>query len=89
MAGPHAYHSAFCSALAMDKTRAKAAFAAAGAVVESLIAPKSEVMARHVMDTYVVAERRVSVGVYIVSRRQYPPGSAEMRGDGGSHAGGN
>ena len=73
----YTHSGVLASALAMDKTRAKAAFAAAGLpVVESLIAPKSEVMARHVMDTpYVVKPNAEgsSVGVYIVSANANTP----------------
>ncbi len=67
---PYTHSGVLSSALAMDKTRAKAAFAAAGLpVAESLIAPADEVQARHVMEPpYVVKPNAEgsSVGIYIV-----------------------
>lgn len=67
---PYTHSGVLASALAMDKTRAKDAFRAAGLpVVESLIAPAVEVQARHVMaPPYVVKPNNEgsSVGVYIV-----------------------
>ncbi|MCV2864441.1 D-alanine--D-alanine ligase [Defluviimonas sp. WL0075] len=73
----YTHSGVLASALAMDKTRAKAAFAAAGLpVVESLIAPKAEVMARHVMAApYVVKPNAEgsSVGVYIVPENANTP----------------
>ncbi len=73
----YTHSGVLASALAMDKTRAKAAFRAAGLpVVESLMAPKREVMARHVMATpYVVKPNAEgsSVGVYIVPAKANTP----------------
>ncbi|MCV2869142.1 D-alanine--D-alanine ligase [Defluviimonas sp. WL0002] len=73
----YTHSGVLASALAMDKTRAKAAFASAGLpVVESVIAPKSQVMARHVLNTpYVVKPNAEgsSVGVYIVSESANTP----------------
>ncbi len=67
---PYTHSGVLASALAMDKTRAKAAFRTAGLpVVESLIADADEVRARHVMPApYVVKPNSEgsSVGVYIV-----------------------
>lgn len=66
----YTHSGVLASALAMDKTRAKAAFAAAGLpVARSLIAPRDEVMARHVMAPPYVAKPNAegsSVGVHIV-----------------------
>ncbi len=73
----YTHSGVLASALAMDKTRAKAAYRAAGLpVVESLLAPKAEVMARHVMaPPYVVKPNAEgsSVGVYIVDREANSP----------------
>lgn len=67
---PYTHSGVLASALAMDKTRAKTTFRAAGLpVVESLIASAAEVQARHVMaPPYVVKPNNEgsSVGVYIV-----------------------
>lgn len=67
---PYTHSGVLASALAMDKTRSKAAFAAAGLpVVTSQIAAKAEVMADHVMvPPYVVKPNNEgsSVGIYIV-----------------------
>ncbi|WP_022708152.1 D-alanine--D-alanine ligase [Paracoccus zeaxanthinifaciens] len=67
---PYTHSGVLASALAMDKTRAKAAFRAAGLpVVESVIADADEVRARHVIaPPYVVKpnDEGSSVGVYIV-----------------------
>ncbi len=67
---PYTHSGVLASALAMDKTRAKDVFRAAGLpVVESLIAPAIEVQQRHVMaPPYVVKPNNEgsSVGVYIV-----------------------
>ena len=67
---PYTHSGVLASALAMDKTRAKAAFAAAGLpVAESLIAPAAEAQARHAMaPPYVVKPNAEgsSVGIYIV-----------------------
>ncbi|RWR30825.1 D-alanine--D-alanine ligase [Sinirhodobacter populi] len=68
---PYTHSGVLASALAMDKTRAKEAFRAAGLpVVDSLIADKAEVMARHVMPVpYVVKSNNEgsSVNVHIVA----------------------
>ncbi|MFM2355284.1 MAG: D-alanine--D-alanine ligase [Pseudomonadota bacterium] len=68
---PYTHSGVLASALAMDKTRAKDAFRAAGLpVAESLIAPTEEIRARHVMaPPYVVKPNAEgsSVGVYIVN----------------------
>jgi len=67
---PYTHSGVLASALAMDKQRSKAAFRAVGIpVVNSVIATKSDVMARHVMDApYVVKPNNEgsSVGVYLV-----------------------
>ena len=67
---PYTHSGVLASALAMDKTRAKEAFRAAGLpVAASLIAPTEDVRARHVMaPPYVVKPNAEgsSVGVYIV-----------------------
>jgi D-alanine-D-alanine ligase len=67
---PYTHSGILASALAMDKTRAKAAFRTAGLpVAEGLLAPRDEVAARHVMaPPYVVKPNAEgsSVGVYIV-----------------------
>ncbi|MDW4549827.1 D-alanine--D-alanine ligase [Defluviimonas sp. D31] len=74
---PYTHSGVLASALAMDKTRAKSVFRAAGLpVVESLLAPKAEVMVRHVMaPPYVVKPNAEgsSVGVYIVSKDANTP----------------
>ncbi|WP_127903435.1 D-alanine--D-alanine ligase [Solirhodobacter olei] len=81
---PYTHSGVLSSALAMDKTRAKAAYRAAGLpVVESVIAPKAEVEARHVLaPPYVVKPNAEgsSVGVYIVREQANGPPvlSAEM-----------
>lgn len=67
---PYTHSGVLASALAMDKTRAKIAFRAAGLpVVESILADKAEVAVRHVMPApYVVKpnDEGSSVGVHIV-----------------------
>ncbi|KFI24582.1 D-alanine--D-alanine ligase [Paenirhodobacter enshiensis] len=67
---PYTHSGVLASALAMDKSRAKEAFRAAGLpLVESRLVPKAEVMAAHVMPTpYVVKSNNEgsSVNVYIV-----------------------
>ncbi|MDO6668999.1 D-alanine--D-alanine ligase [Paracoccus sp. 1_MG-2023] len=67
---PYTHSGVLASALAMDKTRAKATFRAAGLpVVESVIADADDVRARHVIaPPYVVKpnDEGSSVGVYIV-----------------------
>lgn len=66
----YTHSGVLASALAMDKARAKDAFRAAGLpVVDSVLAPKAEVMARHVLPApYVVKPNNEgsSVGVYMV-----------------------
>lgn len=68
---PYTHSGVLASALAMDKTRAKDAFRAAGLpVVESVLADKAEVMARHVLPVpYVVKSNNEgsSVNVHIVT----------------------
>ncbi|AXC48730.1 D-alanine--D-alanine ligase [Paracoccus suum] len=70
---PYTHSGVLASALAMDKTRAKAAFRAAGLpVVESVIAPAHEIASRHVLPPpYVVKPNAEgsSVGVHIVRER--------------------
>jgi D-alanine-D-alanine ligase len=67
---PYTHSGVLSSALAMDKTRSKAAFVAAGlSVVESVIRCAEEVRARHVLEPpYVVKPNNEgsSVGVYLV-----------------------
>ncbi|PRX38328.1 D-alanine-D-alanine ligase [Meinhardsimonia xiamenensis] len=74
---PYTHSGVLASALAMDKQRAKAAFRAAGLpVVESILAPREEVEARHVMPPpYVVKPNNEgsSVGVYIVHEAANAP----------------
>ena len=68
---PYTHSGVLASALAMDKDRSKAAFVSAGLpIVASVIAPKADVMARHVMEPpYVVKPNNEgsSVGVYLVT----------------------
>ncbi|WFE74470.1 D-alanine--D-alanine ligase [Roseinatronobacter sp. S2] len=68
---PYTHSGVLASALAMDKERAKAAFMSAGLpVLPSLIAPKADAMARHLMEPpYVVKPNNEgsSVGVYLVN----------------------
>jgi D-alanine-D-alanine ligase len=74
---PYTHSGVLASALAMDKARSKDAFAAAGLpVVPSLIAPKADVMARHLMaPPYVVKPNSEgsSVGVYLVQEGANTP----------------
>ncbi|MDD7970074.1 D-alanine--D-alanine ligase [Roseinatronobacter alkalisoli] len=74
---PYTHSGVLASALAMDKDRAKAAFASAGLpVLPSLIAPKADVMARHLMEPpYVVKPNNEgsSVGVYLVNEGANTP----------------
>jgi len=74
---PYTHSGVAASALAMDKTRTKEIYRAAGLpVVESLIAPKSEVEAAHVMPPpYVVKPNNQgsSVGIYIVQEAANGP----------------
>ncbi|GAB4389210.1 MAG: D-alanine--D-alanine ligase [Albidovulum sp.] len=73
----YTHSGVLASALAIDKTRSKEVFRAAGIpVVESVLAPRAEVMARHVMaPPYVVKpnDEGSSVGVYIVARDANSP----------------
>ncbi|RKF14807.1 D-alanine--D-alanine ligase [Roseovarius spongiae] len=74
---PYTHSGVLASALAMDKQASKAAYRAAGLpVVESVIAPRDEVRARHVMaPPYVVKPNNEgsSVGVYIVHEAANAP----------------
>ncbi len=67
---PYTHSGVLASALAMDKQRSKEIFKAAGLpVVKSILAPKPDVMAGHVMQPpYVVKPNNEgsSVGVYLV-----------------------
>jgi D-alanine-D-alanine ligase len=67
---PYTHSGVLASALAMDKSRAKEAYRAVGLpIVDSVIVPKSEAMARHVLPApYVVKPNNEgsSVGVYLV-----------------------
>jgi D-alanine-D-alanine ligase len=67
---PYTHTGVLASALAMDKSRAKEAYRAVGLpIVDSVIVPKSEAMARHVLPApYVVKPNNEgsSVGVYLV-----------------------
>lgn len=82
---PYTHSGVLASALAMDKTAAKAAYRAAGLpVVESLIAGRDEVAAGHVMaPPYVVKPNNEgsSVGVYIVRPGANAPRLAETMPD--------
>jgi D-alanine-D-alanine ligase len=74
---PYTHSGVLASALAMDKERSKAAFRAEGLpVMESRLACKAEVEARHVMaPPYVVKPNNEgsSVGVYIVAEGANAP----------------
>ncbi len=74
---PYTHSGVLASALAMDKEKTKAAYRAAGLpVVDSLLADKAEVAARHVMaPPYVVKpyNEGSSVGVYIVNEAANSP----------------
>ena len=67
---PYTHSGVLASALAMDKQRSKDVYRAAGLpMAESVIAPKNDVMGRHVMaPPYVVKPNNEgsSVGIYIV-----------------------
>lgn len=83
---PYTHSGVLASALAMDKARAKQAFAAAGLpVLQSVIASKDEVMARHVLPApYVVKPNNEgsSVGVYLVmDGANSPPNLSEQMPD--------
>lgn len=74
---PYTHSGVLASALAMDKIRAKASFAAAGLpVVESCLAKAEEVRERHVMPApYVVKPHNEgsSVGIHIVAAANNGP----------------
>jgi D-alanine-D-alanine ligase len=74
---PYTHSGVLASALAMDKTRTKAAYRAAGLpCLDSLLAPRDVVRARHVMaPPYVVKPNNEgsSVGVYIVREAANSP----------------
>ncbi|MCT8161029.1 D-alanine--D-alanine ligase [Pseudoruegeria sp. SHC-113] len=74
---PYTHSGVLASALAMDKERSKAAFRVAGLpVVESVLAPKAEVSARHMLTPpYVVKPNNEgsSVGVYLVNEASNGP----------------
>ncbi|MCB2129826.1 MAG: D-alanine--D-alanine ligase [Rhodobacteraceae bacterium] len=77
LAIPYTHSGVLASALAMDKTRAKDAFRAAGLpVARSVAAHRDEAMARHLMPPPYVAKPNhegSSVGVYIVDRNANTP----------------
>ncbi len=74
---PYTHSGVLASALAMDKTRAKDVFRAAGLpVAESLLAPKAAIVKRHLMaPPYVVKpyNEGSSVGVHIVAKGANTP----------------
>lgn len=74
---PYTHSGVLASSLAMDKTRAKAAYRAAGLpVVDSKLAARDEVRAKHIMDPpYVVKPNNEgsSVGIYIVQEAANSP----------------
>ena len=74
---PYTHSGVLASALAMDKERSKVAYRTAGLpVVDSVIAAKDEVMARHVIaPPYVVKPNNEgsSVGIYIVHEAANSP----------------
>ncbi|WP_175582167.1 D-alanine--D-alanine ligase [Phaeobacter sp. HF9A] len=74
---PYTHSGVLASALAMDKTRSKAAYRSAGLpVVDSVIATKDEVKSRHVIaPPYVVKPNNEgsSVGIYIVNEAANSP----------------
>ena len=78
---PYTHSGVLASALAMDKVRAKAAFASAGLpVVSSILATRDEVSRSHVMPPpYVVKPNNEgsSVGVYIVREGSNAPRLAD------------
>ncbi|MGR3544454.1 MAG: D-alanine--D-alanine ligase [Paracoccus sp. (in: a-proteobacteria)] len=80
---PYTHSGVLASALAMDKTRAKDAFRAAGLpVLESVIAERADVSARHVMPApYVVKpnDEGSSVGVYIIASENNGPPALDDR----------
>ena len=80
---PYTHSGVLASSLAMDKTRSKEIYRAAGLpVAESLIVPKAEVLAGHPMEPpYVVKPNNEgsSVGIYIV--QENPNGPARLDDD--------
>lgn len=83
---PYTHSGVLASALAMDKTRAKDAFRAAGLpVLESVIVDADEVRRRHVMPAPYVVKPNCegsSVGIYIVHEgTNQPPQLAETMPD--------
>ena len=74
---PYTHSGVLASALAMDKDKTKAAYRAAGLpVVDSVLATRDEVRARHVMEPpYVVKpyNEGSSVGVYLVNEGSNGP----------------
>ena len=83
---PCTHSGVLASALAMDKTRTKEVYRAAGLpVAESVIAPKRQVAATHVMaPPYVVKpnDEGSSVGIYIVAEgANAPPALADTMPD--------
>ncbi len=74
---PYTHSGVLASALAMDKQRSKEAFHVAGLpIAQSVIVPKSDVMASHVMPVpYVVKPNNEgsSVGIYIVNEGSNGP----------------
>lgn len=83
---PYTHSGVMASAIAMDKSRSKDVYRAAGLpVVESVLATKSEVMARHVLPVpYVVKPNNEgsSVGVYLVTEgANSPPQLADTMPD--------
>jgi D-alanine-D-alanine ligase len=78
---PYTHSGVLASALAMDKARAKAAYATAGLpIVASILASRDEVSARHLLPPpYVVKPNNEgsSVGVYIVHPGSNAPRLAE------------
>jgi D-alanine-D-alanine ligase len=83
---PYTHSGVLASALAMDKTRTKAVYEAAGIpVAKSLIRRKAEIAARHVMEPpYVIKPNNEgsSVGIYIVGAdANGPPKIAEEMPD--------
>jgi D-alanine-D-alanine ligase len=74
---PYTHSGVFASALAMDKARSKVAFEQAGLpVVRSVLAPREEVSAKHIMPPpYVVKPNNEgsSVGVYLIAEDATAP----------------
>lgn len=74
---PYTHSGVLASSLAIDKERTKDIYRAAGLpVVESVLAPKADVMARHVMKPPYVAKpynEGSSVGIYIVNEAANGP----------------